>query len=355
MSRLLRVELRRYRARRVTLWVMVGVLAVAGLSTVANWGAASPPTPAQVAEAQRWFEQDVEAWEENGDQQVADCLEMQADDPTPGADWGCDQMEPRLANYLPPTKTFFPDPESLHYEAGPTDTPEAVAIYESPLRSYSGVSSIAEMAMPLLFAALVIAVSFMTAELATGAMGLWLTFEPRRSRVYWSKAVAVGLGSLAVVLVGLVLVSGGIASAHAFHGTVGTAPDGIALDLAAFAGRAVLAGAAVGLIGLALGTLFKHAAAGMGVAAVWVGAEGIFGWQLGELQGLMFSTNMSAWLRWGQTYYTEQCAPSDKDGMIACEQITHVISPLQGGLVVLGVTVVLSGLAWLVFRRRDVA
>lgn len=361
MNRLLRVEVRRYRARRVTLWVLVGVLAVAGLSTAANWVAARPPTPTQVADAQRYFEQEKEAWDENGEQQVADCKEAEADDPNPDADYGCEQMEPRLVNYLPTPKEFFPDPDSTvlyGFVASPTDTPDADLasdINQSVLRTYSGISSIGQMATPLLFAALLVAVSFMTAELSTGAIGLWLTFEPRRSRVYWSKAAAVSLGSVAILLVGLVLVAGGILAAHLVYGTVGTAPDGIALELVGFVGRVAAAGVVVALVGLALGTLFKHAAAGIGVAAAWLGAETMFRWNLGEAQRWLISTNLSAWLRWGEVFQTSRCAPRDDDGMMTCEQVTHVITPLQGGLVLLGLAAVLSALAWLVFRRRDVA
>lgn len=362
MSRLLRVEVRRYRARRVTLWVLIGVLAVAGLSTAANWTAARPPTAEQLAQAQQFYEQDLENWKENGEQQVADCEQAEADDPDPQADYGCDQMEPRLDIYLPTPKELYPAPVHGEQQFGPavaeTDTAEAkqiAAINQSVLRSYSGVASIGAMVTPLLFAALLIAVSFMTAELSTGAIGLWLTFEPRRSRVYWSKAVAVSVGSAVVVVAGLLLVAGGVVAAHVVYGTVGTAPDGVALGLAAYGGRVAVGGIAVGLIGLALGTLFKHAAAGIGVAAAWVGAESVFGPALGEAQRWLFATNMSAWLDWGELFYTQNCAARDESGVVMCEQVTHVVTPLQGGLVLLGVTVVLTGLAWLVFRRRDVA
>ena len=48
----------------------------------------------------------------------------------------------------------------------------------------------------LAFVAFLLGPSFVGAEFSSGSIGNWLTFEPRRLRVYGSKLIAAGAGML---------------------------------------------------------------------------------------------------------------------------------------------------------------
>jgi ABC-2 type transport system permease protein len=362
MNRLLRVELRRYRSRRVTLWVSIGLLVVVALSTLAAATTARPPGAAELAQAQQAYEQTRTDWDENGEQYVADCRSQEESDADPDADYGCDQMEPTLEQFLPPSQDFFPgrarsDAATSGFGVPQDGTKDAAAIARlqgSVWSSDSGLGELDVLAPVLLFAVFLVAVSFVTAELTSGAIGLWLTFVPGRTRVYWSKASAAAIWAVSLAVVGFALLVAGAWGAYAVFGDVGEAPEGVVAEIAAFTGRLALAAAAVALAGVALGLLLRHSAAAIGIAAAWVGVESLFRLAAGDVQRWMLSVNLSAWLNGGTVYWTEHCAP-DESGMVTCTSIETFVSPHQGGLVVLGVTVVLALVAFLVFRRRDVA
>lgn len=361
MSRLLRVELRRYRARRITLWVTLGVLAVVALSTVAAGITARPPSDAELTQAQAWYEDARADWEANGEQMVADCLEAQEADPDPQADYGCEQMEPRLEHFLPVSPDFFPaDAERDAVgdwgtaAADPQQAERIAQVRSSLWNFYGGIGVVDDLAPVLLFATFLVAVSFVTAELSSGAVGLWLTFEPRRPRVFWSKAGAATLASLPVVVGGFALLAAGSYGAYALFDAVGEPTGAAWREVAAYTGRLAVAGVLVSAVGVSLGMLLRHAAAALGVAAAWVGAENVFRWSLGTAQQWAVTTNLSAWLRGGEVYSTNRCSTGD-DGTYVCESVDHLVTQTQGGLYLGALTVVLVLVALVVFRRRDVA
>ncbi|MFD6135596.1 ABC transporter permease subunit [Isoptericola sp. NPDC060257] len=362
MSRLLRVELRRLWARQVTRWACVGVLGLVVLSGAATYLSAPPPSDQDVANAQEMFAADQEQWEKDGEQQVADCeAGAEAEGATP-EDWGCDQMAPRLDWYLPPTQTFVPDEaqDEMLYGAAEVNaqddaTRAAVAdIQGSVWNGWSGLASLDDLAVLLLLVVLVVGVSFVTAEINSGSLGMWLTFEPRRQRVYWSKAVAAAVGTVPVVLVGFALLVGASYAVYASYGTLGELTGAVWLEVAAFTGRLVAAGAVLAALGVALGTLFKHAAAAVGLVGVVAWACLVFGYSFGELQRWLPTTAHSAWLQGGVVFQTERCTPS-ADGVFECVPVDHVVTTAQGGLAVAALAVVVTLLALLVFRRRDVS
>ncbi|MFI2294398.1 ABC transporter permease subunit [Isoptericola sp. NPDC019571] len=362
MSRLLRVELRRLWARQVTRWACVGVLVLVALSGAATYLSAPPPSDREVADAQEMFAADQEQWEKDGEQQVADCEAGAEDEGATPEEWGCDQMAPRLDWYLPPTPTFVPDPaqnEMLYGEpevnAQDDATRAAVAdIQASVWSGWSGLASLDDLAVLLLLVALVVGVSFVTAEMNSGSLGMWLTFEPRRQRVYWSKAVAAAVGTVPLVLVGFALLVGASYAVYASYGTLGEVTGAVWLEVAAFTGRLVAAGAVLAALGVALGTLFKHAAAAVGLVGVVAWVCVAFAYSFGDVQRWLPTTALSAWLQGGVVFQTERCTPS-ADGVFECVPVDHVVTTAQGGLTVAALAVVVTLLAVLVFRRRDVS
>jgi ABC-2 type transport system permease protein len=336
MRRLLKVELRRLRARRLVRWAAVGTVALAVLTVAVAYMSSMPPSDAELADARVFHQQQLEDWEENGDEYVAQCEadEEAAQDVEPGADFGCDQMEaPLLEHFYTPTPTFVGDEES----------------WPAP-----GLTTVTQLAPLLALFAVLVGVSFLTAEISTGAIGLWLTFEPRRQRVYWSKALAAALGVLPVVVVAYVVMAGGGYGAYALNGQLGDVSSGTWAELAAVGGRLVLAAALVAATGAALGALLRHAAAALGLAVGWFAVvESVVAAWAPETQRWLVQTNLSAWIEGGTTYWVDQCT-TDATGSV-CESVEHAVSQTQGGLLLLGLTAVLSLVAVLVFRRRDVA
>ncbi|MEG3616810.1 ABC transporter permease subunit [Isoptericola haloaureus] len=361
--RLLRVELRRLWMRRVTWGGLLLALVVAGLGVAGQIGSAQPPTDRQVAEAEAFYAEELERWEENGEQQVEQCEEAEAEAAAddPGADFGCDDMAPRLEYFLPPTVSFVPDADDREAAAfgvppdrGESQDPRVAEIEQSLWTGWSGVGAAAGYAPAFLMLAFVVGVSFMTAERSTGALGMWLTFEPRRSRVYGSKALAAALGTVPLVVAGWVAVAGGIYTLHAVFGTVGPVAAEDWVEIGAFSARLVVAGVLCAAVGTALGVLLRHAVAAVGAVAVVLWAGAVFGYPLGAAQRWTPTTNLTAWLEGGTAYGVAQ-ELRDETGMVTTTWTTEVVTGLQGGLYLLAVAAVLTLLAVVVFRRRDVA
>ncbi|MFD6177913.1 MULTISPECIES: ABC transporter permease subunit [unclassified Isoptericola] len=364
MNRLLRVELRRLWARRLTWWALVGVLAVAAMTAFSAYGSARPPTETQLAEAEQMYQQELASWEESGDEQVAECKESEEADPDPAVDYGCDDMEPRLDWFLPPQPYFVPpaaeapDLDTYAEERGLDGDdvdPRAAAINTSMWSDWgAGTQRIATSALAVVAIAFVLGVSFVTAETSSGALGLWLTFEPRRRRVFWSKAVAAGAGTIPLTVLGTVALIGAVYAVYAAFGTVGDLTAERWGEIAGFGGRLVVEATALAMIGAALGAIFRHAAAAIGVAAVlaWVGTLVTGAFDVAQAWNPV--VNLGAWLNDGAVYNTQQCAPGES-GIVDCVWVEKVVSQAQGGLYLLALTVVALIVAAVVFRRRDVS
>ncbi|MCB7137874.1 ABC transporter permease subunit [Cellulosimicrobium marinum] len=336
MSRLLRVELRRLRARRLVRWAALVTVAVAVLTVVVAYVSSLPTSEAELAESRTYYEQARDDWEQNGEEYVAQCEEEQevAQETDPTADYGCDQMT------APKPEDFTTQPPTFVGDEGAWPVP--------------GLTTLVQLAPLLTLFALLVGVSFVTAEISTGAVGLWLTFEPRRRRVYWSKALAASLGVLPVVLGAYALMAGGAAGAYALNGQLGDVTASTWAELGAVGGRVAVAAALVAATGAALGALLKHAAAALGLAVGWfVVVENVLAVWAPEAQRWLVRTNLTGWVEGGTSYWVNECT-TDTTGSV-CETVERTVSQTQGGLVLLGLTVVLSLLAVLVFRRRDVS
>ena len=333
MNRLLGVELDRFASRTLIRLGVLVVLIVSGLAVFAAWQAASPPSATEIAQAQTYYQQNLDDWNLHGDQQIADCRtsEQNAKDDATAAgtdatsiDFGCDQMTaPTLENFLGPAPEFVADSEML----------------------LSGLANL------YVLAAVLLAVSFVAAEFSTGAIGNWLTFAPRRTRVYLSKMLAAGIGAIPVTVLGVGVFLGGSWLAYQHFDALGAGDAG---PLWAMAGRivALAVGAAVG--GAGLGFLVRHTAAALGILLAWaVVVEGILGNVVTALRPWTLTLNLSAWVNGSAEYYTTVCTTT-ADGQ-TCTSFAHTITQTQGGLVLGGVVVAHALLALVVFRRPDVA
>lgn len=329
MRRLLTVELRRLFARRLVVLTMVGALLATLLVLLSAWQSAQPMSEQELAVAEKAYQDELEYWEENGEEMVAQCLEDEAAESEATGqqvDWGC-------ADYGPPEREWY--------------------VRTAPLLEQSLPGYVAGYAQVLLLAALLVGATSTAAELTTGAMGTWLTFEPRRLRVYGSKVLAAALGAVPFAVAGTALVVAGV-SLIAVHFEVASGMGGD--EWAAVAGtaaRVVALAVVAALVGAALGFLLRHTAAVLGVAVVYLIGEGMVRGLVPGSAPWVLGTNVQGWLARGTTYAVETCT-TDATGTM-CEYTEHVLSFGQSaaylGILALAVTVIGA----VVFRRRDAA
>lgn len=329
MSRLVRVELTRFRSR-VLLWCVAGGLVlISGALVVLAWTDSRPPSDTALAQQRASYEQAVADWEEHGEEWLADCEKGEAEEQErqddPSIDFFCEDMEPSW--------------DSFSWQATFAD--------QAP--SYIGT-----LLMPLALGALLMGVSFVAAEISTGALGTWLTFVPRRTRVYLSKLAAVAVGVLpsALLATGLVLVGSWLA--YLGHDAMGATTSATWEGLLHTSGRMLVAVVLLAVVGVAIGALTRHTAAGLGAIAV----VGILDQMVTALRPALSPWSplfaLRAWVQGGAEYGVNVCEPAE-DGTIQCEWIAHTVTQTHAGIVLAVVAVALTVVALLVFRRRDVA
>jgi ABC-2 type transport system permease protein len=329
MIRLTKVELRRLFSRRLTTIALLGALAVTGLMLFGAFTEAKPLSGPELTSQRAQFDQAQKDWAANGAQQVADCKTQQAEaqKTDPNAVFGCDQMEPNLANWGKPVAKF-------------TQMMPNVLLAGSYL---------------LAFVSFLVGAGFVAAEFSSGSMANWLTFEPRRMRVYVSKLGAAGLGLIpvTVALLGL-LTAGTWLIVSNLASTAGTTTK-VWGDLALTGGRGVALAVAAAVAGAAMGVLLRHTAAVLGIAVGYlVLVEGVFGQALQGARPWLLQLNFNAWLQHGATYFIQTCK-TDAQGNYNCQGVEKVLSFGHGSAYLGVLVVVVVGLAALVFRRRDVS
>ncbi|QZN86549.1 ABC transporter permease subunit [Cellulomonas sp. C5510] len=330
MTGLVRVEARRFRYRAAIRWLAL-LSVVAALAVVAGVVASvRPPSAEAVASAEQQVALAQEDWEENGDQYVADCRsgEEQERATNPDADWGCDSIEPRLEQYIPVQPTFAD-------------------------HARGWLSGATVLVLLLAFAS---GVTFVTAELATGALGTWLTFVPQRGRVYASKVVVAGVGVLVPAAAALAVTVAGSWAAAALQDTVGDVTAETWRALGDQAARTLAAAAVLGAVGAALGFLLRSAAAALGVGIGWMLlVDGVLAGILPALQPWTLRLSLEAWLQAGTTYWLpEACPPLDGVPQAGACTGERTLSMLHGGVLLAVVAAVLVALGAVVLRRRDV-
>lgn len=328
MIRLTKVEIRRLTARRLTVIGVIGVLAITALLLLATWFEARPQSEEQQRASQAQFEMAHQYWVEHADEDRMRCQEdwQKQPDPKPTLEELCSNPEPTIDQFGKPRMVF-------------ADTMPELLLGSSYL---------------LVFAAFLIGASFVGAEFSTGAIGNWLTFEPRRLRVYGSKLLAaaigfvpVAIGVLAIMLLGVYLIVAQLGDTSSTTGKVWG-------DLTATGGRAVLLIAMGAALGGVVGLLLRHTAAAIGVAMGYlVLVEGVFASFLNKAQPWLIKLNFDAFVRHDTTYYLNECSTGD-DGNYMCNSIEKTLS-FEHGAWYLGIlTVALVLLGGAVFYRRDV-
>nr|WP_241236912.1 ABC transporter permease subunit [Georgenia faecalis] len=327
--RLLRVELHRLFSRQVVLLLMVAAVVVPLLMLVAVAREARPVTPEELADAEAVYAQQLADWEETGEEQVAQCEadeEREREASGQEVDFGCEFITaPELEWFLRPVPTFAADVERLLSALSPL----------------------------LLAVGLAIGATFTAAEFATGSMGMWLTFEPRRLRVYATKLAAPALAFGLVALAAAALFVAGdwfiLDSADLTAGTTAATWTSVGWMVLRIGGLGLLAA----LLSAALGFLVRHTAGVLGIGIGYLVVELVVRGLVPASQPWLVSVNVASWVQHGTTYYLETCA-ADGQGGVLCEVADRTVSFGHSALYLLVLTAVVVGLGALAFRRRDV-
>lgn len=330
MMRLTKVELRRLFSRRLTAFALLGALLVTGLALFGAFQEAQPLSAEEQAAQKVMFEQAQKDFAVNGKQMVADCLKQQAEvqQNDPKIDYGCNQMEPTLAN-----------------------------MGGKPLATFKEMSRNNLLGESYLLASVcfLIGAGFVAAEFSSGSMANWLTFEPRRMRVYASKLAAAGLGMFPVVVALLSLLTAGIwLIIRQLGSTAGMTGEAWG-DLAEMGARSVALAVVAAVGGAAVAVLVRHTAAVLGIAIGYlVVVEVVLGQWLQGARPWLLQLNIQSWLEHDARYTIPVCS-TDSTGNYACEPVEKVLSFAHSS-VYLGLLMVFGlALAALVFRRRDVS
>ena len=327
MTRLLAVELRRLFSRRLVVLAMAGALVATALVLAGVWQSSRPMTGDARARAVAEYERAQADWAENGEAHLAQCLadeERERDLSGADVDFGCDQMEPQEEWFLvtaPPLEDSLPGVLAGH-------------------------------AYLLVLLALLVGATFTAAEVSTGSLSTWLTFEPRRLRVYASKLLAATLGVLPAAVVLVAAVVGGAWLVADRFGLAGTMTQTDWGDAGATALRVLALTALVALAGAALGILARHTAGVLGaVVGYVVVVELVLANLLPRLQPWLLLKNVEGWVAGGTVYFLQTCT-TDATGTL-CD-VTERALPLTHSVVYLLALAALTVAAGAVaIRRRD--
>jgi ABC-2 type transport system permease protein len=328
MIRLTKVELRRLTARRLTAIGVAGLFLITVLLLAATWFDARPQSRAEQQNAQRQYELAHKDWVDHAADLNKACeTEWKAQpDPKPKLEELCSYPEPKPAEFGKP-KTVFAE------------------IMPTVLQGSSYL---------LAFAAFLVGASFLGAEYSSGAIGNWLTFEPRRLRVYGSKLAAAATGFVPIAAVVLAVVLFGTYLILDRLGNTASTTGKVWGDLAATGGRAVVTTAVAAALGCVVGLLLRHTAAAIGVVMGYlVLAEGVFAAFLQKAQPWLVKLNFDAFVRHGARYYANQCE-TGADGSYHCEYVEKTLSFEHGAWYLAILAVVVIGLGGWVFHRRDI-
>lgn len=324
MKDLLRVELTRLRWRRAVVVLLAACLLVPAAIWVGTAWATRPFSDEDVAAAERmaardadqpWVRRDIRACEKSPERYMP-----------PGDDADCAEvLTPKAENYLYRQTLDVP----------------------TVLRD-QGVAVVAILSVLVL----ILGTTFVGHDWNTGSISNQLLFEPRRRRVWLSKALAVTVTGLVVGAVALLAFWGATAALAAQRDIAVTAAQWA--DVRATTARGIVLVGLAAVLGYALTMLFRSTVAtlGVGLAVAAGGSLGVLA-LVGE-GGIrwLLPTNALAVLVDGYDYYVwnPTCDSGHEAGAASCMQtVTLVDGSLYLGVVL---AVVVAASLWS-FQRRD--
>ncbi len=328
MTRLVRLELTRIWWRRVSKGIVAAFLIIFAITAVTSYFDSRPPSAEEQRITQENYERVKADWDQFGRTQCYEEQQKARDAGDTQANFGCDQMRaPQLEDFGRPVATL----------------PRV------------GRMMVQGLGTLLWLLALILGASLTAAEFSSGTMGTYLTFQPRRLQAAGSKLTAMGLWLVPAAVGALALIwlaSWGIVK---LQGTF----DGLSsADVSSLAWLSVRTGILTvisGVIGTALGLIFRNTTAAVGVFVGYILiVESIFANLFNRaLMPWALQLNIAAFQMDGAPYYTEQCQ-SDQSGFYRCNSVENTLSMAHGAYYLAAWTVALIAIALVTFRRRDV-
>ncbi len=321
MINLVKAEATRWRSRRM-LWVfaVVTLIAFAGLSTMVFF-LSKPPSPAQIAEADQFYQQQHDEWVKESPEINADCPQVE-----PGELDECGWPEPRRADFV------FTQPVK-----------DLVVIV------VQGGGAI------LALVVFILSASYIGAEMSSGAIANWLTFTPSRWKVMLSKLFVALLGSAVFAAAFMAL---GLVATAVIEGINGSGDDGVKwAPVLQQGGRVVALAVIAAAIGFGIALVARHTAAALGALG------GFFVFRIitsafsqspkfASVPPWLPDNNALAFLSHDLTYYVSQVTTTP-DG-VQFDSVERILSFEHGLIYLLVCFVVAVSVSFLVFQRRDV-
>lgn len=318
MMRLIKTELIRIRTRRMTWIVALVAVLYLGLLAYGNVQVFSPLSAAEQQAAQAQYQNAKADWEANKEQAIASC---KASAPP---DVKCDDMGPKPEHFGKPIPTVPTVWRNLLEGAG----------------LFLGVL------------ALLLGASYVAAEHTSGSISTWLTFEPRRTRVYVAKVVATAASALVAGAAATLLLAGiAIGITVAFGGPVDAAAA--VRDIAPGAGRLTAYVALVALGGTAGAFILRHTAAVLGAVLGYAIIEQIVGNWLNDRARFTLFNNVMAFLNDGWDFTWWKCG-QNAEARYNCTQMVEHIDMWPAAAFLGAVVAIALIIGWALFRRRDV-
>lgn len=320
MIALLRAESLRLLSRRFTVISLLALLLAIGAYQLQVVNELRAPSAEQVAQAETYVADAQREWEANHEEWEADCLAQPGSTPEQ-----CQIPQPSLADYL-----------------GERDFIS------------SATASVTFAGYLVAFALFLAAAGFIGAEFTSGSIGNWLSFVPRRTRVFASKLLVIVAFALlvgAVFLVGSVIVA--VVAARAGDVAV-TGLD----DVWGLAARCLALPVILAALGFAVGLITRNTAAALGVLlgylVVWFVRNALLSSQAWaqRLTPWSIEGNLSAFVDHGTTYAIPVITLTAEGPQY--DALERQISFGQSAVYLAVLVAVVVAAAAVVFRRRDV-
>jgi ABC-2 type transport system permease protein len=315
-------ELSRLMARRFVQLMAVLLIAAFGVTVATTVASSHQPTTAEWQQA----EEQVRIAEARLDQIRLDCERREV---SPAFCDQIDERQPRIEEYLYGVFVFSE---------------------EIPELAYFMIAFLA------LFA-LLVAASFVGAELASGGMTNLLLWRPQRGVVLGTKLATVLAALLAVSVVASVLYIGAFYAIAEVGGVPGDVDAEFWGDLALTVLRGMGLVVFAAAIGFGAATLGRHTAAALGLVAtyaiVWeIGARIVFEViEAGRPDQYMLTSYIGAWMTGELSFYDQNACSGAFGGCDGRYELTWVHA---GAVFAIALAAVVGG-AFAAFRQRDLA
>jgi ABC-2 type transport system permease protein len=320
MTRLIWAEATRLLSRRFTGIALIALLlGLCGFQLVVN-DALSPLTGAQLAAAQRAYEQTHKDWVASHEKYEQECRD----------------------SGNTPEECTFPEPTLAEFSVEPTPFKEV-----APTALELSTALVA-------LVVFMIAASSIGAEYSSGSITNWLTFIPRRGHVFWSKLLTlVGFAALLSAVGATVMLTGALVLARLYGSRIESLRG-----LAEMGARSVLAVIGLAMLGFCIGLVTRHTAGAIGLLLgyiiFWFLRMGILGEQAWTQRITPWTpeANLAAIVDHGFAY----SVPVERvtsDG-VDIDYVEHAVSLTHGAVYWSILLVLLVMGSFLIFRRRDV-